>query len=73
MHTKTKHIAIKCHYLRELVQDKEVKMKYVIMLVNSFVLLISHKTMTLNAQIMNNIYLQQLRSHFMITGFSLNW
>ena len=24
MHTKTKHIAIKYHYLRELVQDKEV-------------------------------------------------
>ena len=29
MHTKTKHIAIKYHYLRELVQHKEVKMKYV--------------------------------------------
>ena len=29
MHTKTKNIAIKYHYLRELVQDKEVKMKYV--------------------------------------------
>ena len=29
MHTKTKHIAIKYHYLRELVQDKEVKMDYV--------------------------------------------
>ena len=29
MHTKTKHIAIKYHYLRELVQDKEVKIKYV--------------------------------------------
>ena len=29
MHTKTKHIAIKYHYLRELVQDKEVKMEYV--------------------------------------------
>ena len=28
MHTKTKHIAIKYHYLRELVQDKEVKMEY---------------------------------------------
>ena len=26
MHTKTKHIAIKYNYLRELVQDKEVKM-----------------------------------------------
>ena len=29
MHTKTKHIAIKYQYLRELVQDKEVKMEYV--------------------------------------------
>ena len=29
MHTKTKHIAINYHYLRELVQDKEVKMEYV--------------------------------------------
>ena len=29
MHTKTKHSAIKYHYLRELVQDKEVKMEYV--------------------------------------------
>ena len=29
MHPKTKHIAIKYYYLRELVQDKEVKMKYV--------------------------------------------
>ena len=29
MHTKTKNIAIKYHYVRELVQDKEVKMKYV--------------------------------------------
>ena len=29
MHTKTKHFAIKYHYLRELVQDKEVKMEYV--------------------------------------------
>ena len=29
MHTKTKQIAIKYHYLRELVQDKEVKMEYV--------------------------------------------
>ena len=29
MHTKAKHIAIKYHYLRELVQDKEVKMEYV--------------------------------------------
>ena len=29
MHIKTKYIAIKYHYLRELVQDKEVKMEYV--------------------------------------------
>ena len=29
MHTKTKHITIKYHYLRELVQDKEVKVEYV--------------------------------------------
>ena len=29
MHTKTKHIAIKYHFLRELVQDKEVILKYV--------------------------------------------
>ena len=29
MHIKTKHIAIKCHYLRDLVQDKEVKMEHV--------------------------------------------
>ena len=29
MHTKKKHIAIKYHYLRELVQDKEVKLEYV--------------------------------------------
>lgn len=29
VHTKTKHIVIKYHYLRELVQDKEVRMKYV--------------------------------------------
>ena len=29
MHTKTKHIAIKYHYVRELVQDKEIKMEYV--------------------------------------------
>ena len=28
MPTKTKHIAIKYHYVRELVQDKEVKMEY---------------------------------------------
>ena len=29
MHAKTKHIAIKYHYVRELVEDKEVKMDYV--------------------------------------------
>ena len=29
MHTKTKHIAITYHYLRELVHDKEVRMEYV--------------------------------------------
>ena len=29
MHTKTKHIAIKYHFLRQLVQDKEVKLEYV--------------------------------------------
>ena len=29
MHTKKKHIAIKYHYLRELVQDKKVRMEYV--------------------------------------------
>ena len=29
MHTKTKNIAIKYHYLRELVQDKEARMDYV--------------------------------------------
>ena len=29
MHTKNKHIAIKYHYLRELVQDKIVRMEYV--------------------------------------------
>ena len=29
MYTKTKHIAIKYHYMRELVQDKEMKMEYV--------------------------------------------
>ena len=29
MHTKAKNITIKYHYLRELVQDKEVKMEYV--------------------------------------------
>ena len=29
MHSKTKHIEIKYHYVRELVQDKDVKMEYV--------------------------------------------
>ena len=29
MHTKTKHIATKYHYLRELVQDNILRMKYV--------------------------------------------
>ena len=29
MHTKTKHIAIKYHFMRELVQDKEVRLEYV--------------------------------------------
>lgn len=29
MHTKTNHIASKYHYLRELVQDKEVRLEYV--------------------------------------------
>lgn len=29
MHAKTKHIAIKYHYVRELVEDKEVKMEYI--------------------------------------------
>ena len=29
MHSKTNHIAIKYHFLRELVQDKEVKLEYV--------------------------------------------
>ena len=29
MHKNTKHIAIKYHYLRELVQDKEMRMEYV--------------------------------------------
>ena len=29
MHSKTKHIAIKYHFLRELVQDKEIKLEYV--------------------------------------------
>ena len=29
MHAKTKHIAIKYHYVSELVEDKQVKMKYI--------------------------------------------
>ena len=29
MHTKTKYIAIKYHFLRELVQDMEVRLEYV--------------------------------------------
>ena len=29
MHTKTKHIALKYHYVKELVQDKEVKLEYI--------------------------------------------
>ena len=29
MHAKKKHIVIKYHYVRELVEDKEVKMEYV--------------------------------------------
>ena len=29
MHTNTKHIAINYHFLRELVQDKEVRLEYV--------------------------------------------
>ena len=29
MHTKTKHNSIKYHFLRELVQDKEVRLEYV--------------------------------------------
>ena len=29
MHAKTKHIAIKNHYVRELVEDKQVKMEYI--------------------------------------------
>ena len=29
MNTKKKYISIKYHYLRELVQDKEVKLEYV--------------------------------------------
>ena len=29
MHAKTKHIAIKYHYVWELVEDKQVKMEYI--------------------------------------------
>ena len=29
MHTKIKHIAIKYHFLTELVQDEEVRLEYV--------------------------------------------
>ena len=29
MHSKTKHIAIKYHFLRELVQYKEVRLEYI--------------------------------------------
>ena len=29
IHTKTKHITIKYHFLRELVQDKELRLEYV--------------------------------------------
>ena len=29
MYAKTKHIAIKYHYVRELVEDKKVKMEYI--------------------------------------------
>ena len=29
MHFKTKHISIKYHFVRELVQDKEIRLKYV--------------------------------------------
>ena len=29
MHTKIKHISIKYHFLRELVQDREVRLEYV--------------------------------------------
>ena len=29
MHSKIKHIAIKYHFLREMVQDKEVRLEYV--------------------------------------------
>ena len=29
MHSKTKHIAIRYHFFRELVQDKEIRLEYV--------------------------------------------
>jgi len=29
MHAKAKHIAIKYHYVRELVEDKQVKLEYI--------------------------------------------
>ena len=29
MHSKTKHIAIKYHFVREAVQDKEIRLEYV--------------------------------------------
>ena len=29
MHAKTKHIATKYHYVRELVEDKQVKIEYI--------------------------------------------
>ena len=29
MHSKTKHIAIKYHFVRESVQDKEIRLEYV--------------------------------------------
>ena len=29
IHEKTKHITIKYHYVRELVEDKQVKMEYI--------------------------------------------
>ena len=29
MHSKTKHISIKYHFVRELVQDKEIGLEYV--------------------------------------------
>ena len=34
VHTKTKHITIEYHYLRELVEDKEVKKVYLNMHMN---------------------------------------